>query len=106
MNYIETFGNETLAESIAENKADERATWLSKHSSAEGDVMEDEKGEYIIGINENGNPGEDGYSIDKEKIYLDEMRGGLLGKMQRLTRDIQSDISDITRVNKLIHGNN
>lgn len=48
----------------------QRELWLSDYCAKEGDVMRDDVGEYIIIEVENGTAGDDGYSIDKTRIYL------------------------------------
>ena len=55
---------------VAEEEFQRRAAWLEGNGYSEGDVMEDENGEYVISTNENGTAEEDGYAITPEKVYL------------------------------------
>ena len=57
-----------------ENKCDvcleKKYKWLEYHGRDDIDGV-DEEGEYIFALVENGNPGEDGYSVEPEKLYID-----------------------------------
>lgn len=47
-----------------------RQEWLENGGYSEGDVMEDEQGEFVIDFVDNGSPGEDGYDVKKVRVYL------------------------------------
>lgn len=49
---------------------EQREEYLNEFGLTNNDVMEDEYGEFFYTQNENGNPGEDGYAVDWQKVYL------------------------------------
>jgi hypothetical protein len=53
-------------------KEEDRENFLSDYGRDEKDVMEDEKGEYVMVEEENGTYGEEDYSINYRKKYLPE----------------------------------
>lgn len=49
---------------------EDRNKWLNEHSSNEGNVMEDETGQYIVVESDNGSPSDEGYEVGMKKVYL------------------------------------
>ena len=53
-----------------EKTAESQLQWLEEHGCTFANLLSDEDGEFILSEQDNGNPGEDGYNVDTQKIYL------------------------------------
>ena len=55
---------------IREFISERQLEWLQERGLSFADLLEDEDGEYILSEEENGNPGEEGYSVGFKRIDL------------------------------------